>query len=66
MIFKEWESWGGKKIQLVVDKGTSLYKLQFNPGGELPQELSGFYTQEKFAEAAVSKYLDGSKPKEKK
>lgn len=54
---------GGKKIQLVVDSKSALYRFQFVPGGELPQELSGLFTQEKYAIMALNRYLSKNKDK---
>jgi hypothetical protein len=66
MIIKEWDNWGGKKIQLIVDAKTAAYRFQFYPGGELPLELLGLFTQERFADSAVQQYLERTKPKDKK
>ena len=54
---------GGKKLELVVDSKSALYRFQFVPGGELPQELSGLFTQERYATAALNSYLDRIKEK---
>jgi len=58
-----FETSGGKKIEMVPAKGTSLFKLQFSPGGELPEELSGMFSAERDAEKAIRVYLAKSKPK---
>lgn len=55
----------GKKIQLIVDKISSQLRFQFSPGGELPQELSGTFTQDKYAFAALNRYIEKTKPKAK-
>lgn len=47
----------GKLLELVVDSKSALYRFQFNPGGELPQELTGLFTQERTALAALNKYV---------
>ena len=49
----------GKEIQIVRDFKTAHIKIQFGSGGELPQELSGFYTSEAFASKAIVGYLEG-------
>lgn len=54
---KSFETTNGKKIDMVIDKKTAHIKLQFNPGGELPVELTGLYTTQKEAEQAVNVYL---------
>jgi hypothetical protein len=56
-------SHGGKKIQLVLDKRHAAYKFQFNPGGELPEDLSGLFMDERNAKIALARYLDRTKPK---
>lgn len=48
---------GGKKLELVVDSKSALYRFQFNPGGELPLELTGLFTNERYATAALNKYV---------
>jgi hypothetical protein len=48
---------GGKKLELVVDKKTAQLRFQFSPGGELPQELQGTFTCERYAQQAKDKYL---------
>jgi len=50
----------GKKLQLVVEPKSALKKWQFVPGGELPKELLGFFTQDKYALEALSRYLERS------
>lgn len=49
---------GGKEIELIVDNKSALYRFQFRSGGELPQELSGLFTEEKYARQALNRYLD--------
>lgn len=60
---KEFKTAGGKTIILEVAQNTVLYKLRFAEGGELPEELSGLYTNDIQAEKAVVLYLDKVKPK---
>lgn len=48
---------GGKKVELITDSKSALYRFQFNPGGELPQELTGLFTQERYAVAALNRYI---------
>lgn len=49
---------GGKKLEIVVDKNTSQWRLQFSPGGELPQELQGTFTSTRLAQQAKDRYLN--------
>lgn len=49
---------GGKEVELRVDTRSSLYKFQFTSGGELPVELQGLFTEEKYAKQALTRYLD--------
>lgn len=56
MIVHELPS--GKKIQLVTEPKSHLKRWQFNPGGELPQELQGLFTQDKYAIQALTQYLN--------
>jgi hypothetical protein len=56
---KTYTTPNGKEIQIVRDPKTAHIKIQFGSGGELPQELSGFYTSEAFASRAIVGYLEG-------
>ena len=56
---KTYTTPNGKEIQIVRDPKTAHIKIQFGSGGELPQELSGFYTSEAFASKAIVGYLEG-------
>lgn len=49
----------GKEIQVVRDPKTSMFRVQFATGGELPQILSGIFTTERFAKVAVVDYING-------
>ena len=54
----------GKEVQVVRDPKTAMFKVQFATGGELPQALSGIFTTERFANVAVTDYIN-SLPKKK-
>jgi hypothetical protein len=56
----------GKEIQIFRDKVSAQYKLQFSSGGELPEELTGIFTNELFAETAINKYLEKQETKKVK
>jgi hypothetical protein len=56
---KTYTTPNGKEIQIVRDPKTAHIKIQFGSGGELPQELTGFYTSEAFASRAIVGYLEG-------
>lgn len=62
----EYELESGKKLQLVTEPKSHLLKWQFSPGGELPSELQGLYTQEKFGIAAYQRYKERTTSKDKK
>lgn len=49
----------GKEINIVRDPRSAMFKIQFASGGELPQVLSGIYTNERLAKIAVLDYIDG-------
>ena len=55
---KSFETIGGKKIDLFIDPRTTHIKARFNPGGELPIELTGIWTSEKEAEKTIITYLE--------
>ena len=54
---KTYTTQNGKEINIVRDQGSPHLKIQFASGGELPQELSGIFTSEPFAENAIKEYL---------
>ena len=47
----------GKEIEILRDKSTAQYKIQFTTGGELPLELSGIFTNQTYAQTAVNFYF---------
>lgn len=53
----------GKEIKIVNAPGTGHYKVQFTKGGELPHELTGFFTSSAIAQVAVQTYLLNNKDK---
>ena len=63
---KSFETILGKKIELFIDSKTALIRLKFNPGGELPEELTGLYKSERDAEKDILFYLDRVKEKKTK
>jgi hypothetical protein len=56
----------GKEIQIFRDRVSAQYKIQFSSGGELPEELTGIFTNELFAETAINKYLEKQETKKVK
>lgn len=52
----KWTTEGGKEIRL-RQMDTGKYEIIFYPGGELPSELKGTFTDERTATIAVNKYL---------
>lgn len=47
---------GGKEIH-VKQNTTGTYRIEFVPGGELPNEMKGSFTREDIAHSAVKSYL---------
>lgn len=62
---KSFETHNGKVIQLVRNNKTAQINIQFTSGGELPEELTGLFTTERFAELAVNAYLEKTKGRKK-
>tara|TARA_B100001250_G_C19542142_1_gene675229 strand:+ start:452 stop:670 length:219 start_codon:yes stop_codon:yes gene_type:complete len=58
---KTYTTKGGKEINVIRDQGSPHLKIQFATGGQLPEELSGIFTSEVFAESAVESYLANQK-----
>lgn len=56
-VIKSYETEGGKELQLFVCPTTAHLKFQFGSGGELPEQLSGYYTSEHIADIAARSYL---------
>ena len=56
----------GKEIQIQRDPRSAQYFIQFGSGGELPEELSGIFTNELFAQTAINKYLEKQETKKSK
>ena len=63
---KSYVTPAGKTIELKVKENTSLIKVYFGQGGEIPEALSGLFTSEKEAEKAILFYLDQVKDKQPK
>ena len=47
----------GKEIQTKRCEKTQLLRIEFATGGELPTDLSGYYTSEKEVERVIIIYL---------
>ena len=56
----------GKEIHIQRDPRSAQYFIQFGSGGELPEELTGIFTNELFAETAINKYLEKQETKKAK
>ena len=63
---KTYTTPNGKEIQIFRDPVSAQYKIQFGSGGELPEELTGIFTNELFAETAINKYLEKQETKKAK
>ena len=57
---------GGKSIILKPVEGSSLIRIVFESGGELPPEFEGAFTDATSAKKAIEKYLLRTAPKPKK
>lgn len=55
---KTYTTEAGKIIEPFIVPNTQHLKIRFTTGGEIPEELSGFFTSEKDVEKAVLIYLD--------
>jgi len=51
----------GKDLGIYQVLNTSLYKIAFKQGGELPKELTGMYTSPRLAQETIDKYLNNRK-----
>jgi len=47
----------GKDVEAFRKGGHNLFSIKFNQGGELPDELAGMFTSERFADAAITAYI---------
>lgn len=47
----------GKSISTFIEPNTSLIRIKFDTGGELPEELSGYFTSERSAHQAITNYI---------
>ena len=47
----------GKKLKIYHVSNTSLYKICFEDGGQLAQEVSGLFTSPHLAQEQITKYL---------
>lgn len=48
---------GGKEIKAVHDKIGTFYHVEYSPGGTVPQELGGRYTDEIVCRHAIKIYI---------
>lgn len=56
-----FETPNGKQIATFVEANSPMYRIKFTTGGELPSELQGVFTSEKFADRAIKAYLQSYK-----
>ena len=54
---------GGKVLQAIRDKRHAAFKFQFASGGELPEQLTGIFLDERAVKQAISQYLAKDKVK---
>jgi hypothetical protein len=55
----------GKDVAAYVDKTSSMYRVKFVQGGEIPECLEGIFTSEEKANIAIRSYIESDKPKTK-
>jgi hypothetical protein len=48
---------GGKEVKAVHDEMGTLWHIEFSPGGQLPEDLKGKFTNETMAKDAIKLYL---------
>jgi hypothetical protein len=53
----KYETKGGKGISIRHDEMGTLWRVEFVPGGQLPSELAGRFTNDSEAKHAVEQYL---------
>lgn len=59
---KPYKTEAGKELGIYKVANTSLYRVAFKSGGELPEKLSGMYTAPTMAAQAIESYLLNHKP----
>ena len=52
----------GKDVATFICPKTAHHRIKFVQGGELPEVLSGLYTSERLADAAIVRYIESPKP----
>lgn len=55
---KKYVTVNGKEIVTEIDRKTSLHKIKFTTGGELPQALQGLFTSQALAEQSIVLYIN--------
>lgn len=65
-VVRSYKGKGTKELQAFIQPGTSHYILKYEGGGELPEELSGVYTNISLVDEAVLRYISNSKDDSKK
>ena len=53
----KYETDAGKELGIYKVANTSLYKVAFKSGGEVPKELDGMWTAPTMAAQAIERYL---------
>ena len=65
-VIRSYKTKGVKELQAFIEPGTSHYKIKFEGGGEVPEELSGAYTSISMVDTAVFNYINTEKETPKK
>jgi hypothetical protein len=56
-VTEEFFTKGGKEVKAVHDKIGTFWHIEFVPGGQVPAELKGKFTDENSAKQAIKRYL---------
>ena len=57
----EFKTPAGKTVSVVREPKHGYLKIQFKEGGEVPQELQGYFTTPALAEKTIRMYLETKK-----
>ena len=55
-----------KELTIVRTRGTGMYHVQFEGGGQLPKELEGLFTDKGTAQQKIDMYVELKKTKSTK
>lgn len=61
----KFETPNGKEIEIYRCPVSAQYRIKFTSGGELPEQLSGLYTDSIIAQTDVLRYIEEKESKKK-